>query len=69
MNDLSLPIAVGIHQLWYLVPLVVTVSLVYSATRHEEIVPILRNSGRFAAWILGFMAVVLVVLKAIEWLA
>ncbi len=47
---------------WYAVPLVIAVSLVYAATRHEQIVPILRHAVRVALWIVGFMAVVLLVL-------
>ena len=38
-------------------PLIVAVSLVYSATRHEQAGPILVNAARIALWIVGVMAV------------
>jgi len=53
--------------LWYAVPLIIAVSLVYAATRHERMRPILLHAGRFALWIVGFMAVVFVVLTLISW--
>jgi hypothetical protein len=45
--------------LWYCLPLVVSVSLVCAATRHELIKPILQHAVRFAAWVMGFMAVIM----------
>jgi len=66
MDSLSL-IAVGYNDMWYAIPLIVAVSLVYSATRHEEPREILHHAARIGAWIVGFMAVVLVVLLLILW--
>ena len=66
--DYLLLLRVGSKHMWYALPLVVTVSLVYSATRHEQIVPILSHAVRFAAWIIGFMAIVLGVLMTLSWL-
>jgi hypothetical protein len=43
--------------LWYALPLVVSVSLVCAATRHELMRPILEHAVRFGAWLLVFMAV------------
>jgi hypothetical protein len=54
----SLPIS----QLWYAVPLVVAVSLVYAATRHELMEPILRHTVHTVIWITGFMLAVFAVL-------
>ncbi|MBM4090385.1 MAG: hypothetical protein FJ276_13330 [Planctomycetes bacterium] len=51
-------------QLWYSVPLIVTISLVYGATRHELMVPILQHAWRTAKWIVGFMAIVVAILVA-----
>jgi hypothetical protein len=51
-----------INQFWYAVPLIVSISLVYAATRHEHMKPILAHAGRVGAWIIGFMAVVFVLL-------
>jgi hypothetical protein len=48
--------------LWYAVPLIVSVSLVCAATRHEEMGPILNHAARFGLWIVVFMVVVMAVL-------
>ena len=59
-----LPILFAAHvaQIWYSLPLVVAISLVYAATRHEHMVPILQHALRFGLWIVGFMAVVFALL-------
>ena len=49
-------------RLWYALPLIVAVSLVYAATRHELMGPILRHAAHTAVWIIGFMVVVGLVL-------
>jgi hypothetical protein len=49
------PLAVA--AIWYSLPLVVSVSLVCAATRHELMRPILEHAVRFGAWLLVFMAV------------
>ncbi len=61
-------LAAGINQLWYALPLIVAVSLVYAGTRHEYLLPILQHALRFAGWIVAFMAVVLVVLMILSYL-
>jgi hypothetical protein len=48
--------------LWYAVPLIVSVSLVCAATRHEELGPILNHAMRMGLWTLVFMVVVAAVL-------
>lgn len=53
--------------LWYAVPLIIAVSLVYAATRHEQMRPILVHAGRVAIWIAGFMVAVFVVIQFISW--
>lgn len=60
--------AMSIHRMWFALPLIVVVSLVYSATRHEEMGPMLGHAVRFAAWIVVFMIIVLGVLLMITWL-
>jgi len=55
------------NHLWYALPLIVSISLVYGATRHELIGPILHNSLRAATWIVGFMATIFVILWAVSW--
>jgi hypothetical protein len=59
-----LPILFAAHvaQIWYSLPLVVAISLVYAATRHEHMMPILQHALRFGLWIVGFMAVVFALL-------
>jgi hypothetical protein len=52
---------------WYAVPAIIAVSLVYSATRHERMQPILIHAGRISVLIVCFMAVVFAVLEAINW--
>ena len=47
-----------IPQLWYALPLVVAVSLVYAATRHEHVGPILNHAVRLGTWIVVFMGIV-----------
>jgi hypothetical protein len=54
--------APGFHDLWYAVPLIVSISFVYSATRAERIVPILVGAARFGLWVVGFMALALLAL-------
>ena len=49
-------------QLWHFVPLVVAISLVYGATRHELMRPILANAFKFGVWIVGFVAVIALIL-------
>lgn len=67
---INLPIlfaAMWPNALWYSLPLVIVVSLVYAATRHEQMGPILQHATRMAAWVLGFMIVVFAVLAFISW--
>ena len=63
----NLLLAAAIHHLWYALPLIVAVSLVYAGTRHEVMQPIVIHALRFAAWIVVFMAVVLVVLMVLSY--
>jgi len=65
---LTLLAAMDPLRIWYAVPIIVSVSLVYAATRHEEMGPILVHAGRFAVWIVAFMAIVFAALQAMSWL-
>jgi len=65
MLELPLLFAAGANQLWYFVPLVVAVSLVWSATRHEEMGLIVVRAGRaavvmFALFGLAFLLLFLI---------
>ncbi len=61
------PLIMQVNDMWYALPLIIAVSLVYAATRHEEIVPILAHAGRLALWITGFMVVIFAVLFLLSW--
>jgi len=67
-NLLFLP-PLAVVSLWYALPLVVSVSLVCAATRHELIRPILQHALRFGAWVLVFMAAFMALLTLLERLA
>ncbi len=63
----SLPLAVvQINDLWYSFPLIVTISLVYAATRQERMEEILWSAARFGGWISVCMAVAFGVLFVIS---
>ncbi len=69
LSSLVFVAAVWFNRLWYSLPLVVVISLVYAATRHELMRPILEHAVRFGLWILGFMAIVFLVLVVLSmWL-
>ena len=64
---LQLAAAGNTNRLWYALPLVVSVSLVYGAPRHELVGPILNHAFRAAVWIGSFMAIIFAVLLLISW--
>jgi len=66
MNSAVLALG-GAADFWYAVPLVIVVSLVYAATRHEATVPILRHAARTFVWITAFMVGVFFVLALLTW--
>ncbi len=49
-------------QIWYAIPLIVAVSLVYGGTRHEHLREILIQSYRSAVWVVGFMAIIFAII-------
>ena len=55
-------LALATLKLWYLMPLIVSVSLVYAATRHELADEIIKHAIRFSLWIVAFMGVVFVII-------
>jgi hypothetical protein len=56
----------GVHDFWFALPLILAVSMVYAATRHEEMGPILLHAGRIGVWIVSFMAVIFVLLWLLQ---
>lgn len=55
------------NKLWHLFPLLVAISLVYGATRHEDIKPIMLQAYRTAAWLFGFLAIIFAVFAIMSW--
>ncbi len=68
LSMISVLAAMDPLRIWFAVPIIVSVSLVYSATRHEEMGPIVVHAARFAVWIVVFMAIVFAGLQAMSWL-
>ena len=62
MGSTFLLAAVTLGRLWFLIPLIVIVSLVYSASRYESPGRILRRASRLGLQIAGFMTIVLALL-------
>ena len=54
------------YRLWYVLPLVLCISLVYAATHHERINLILRRAVRTFIWIVSFMLFAFFVLYVIQ---
>ena len=52
---------------WFALPLILAISLVYSASRYEAPPKILRRAGRLTLTITGFMLAVLVVLVVLSY--
>ena len=55
--------------LLYSLPIIVAVSLVYAATRHERMRPILVHACRVFLWIVGFMVAVFLFMAFLDWMA
>ena len=53
-----LPLLAEANRLIYAPPLLVAVSLVYAATRHEDLGAIVRHAASFGAWTVVFMGVI-----------
>ena len=61
IESLFMPL-LAVMNLWYALPLIVSVSLVCAATRHEDFHVILSHAIRFGLWIVVFMVVVMAAL-------
>lgn len=48
----------AIPQIWFALPLIIVVSLVYGATRHENLPEIFAHSLRNAIWCVSFMSII-----------
>lgn len=60
-------LAIQPSYLLYYLPLIIAISIVFGATRHEDTSLILQHSWHTARWITGFMAIIFVVLFVVEW--
>lgn len=49
-------------RIWYSLPLIVVISLVYGATRHEHLREIAVHTLRSAVWVVGFMAIIFAII-------
>lgn len=47
-------------QIWYSLPLILVISLVYGATRHEHLKEIISHSIRAAIWLAVFLGIIFV---------
>jgi hypothetical protein len=54
--------------IWYSLPAIISISLVYAATRHEAMGPILHHALRTGAWIIAFMAIFFMIIWLISYL-
>jgi hypothetical protein len=63
-----IPVPVTINDLWYALPLVISVSLVYSATRAEQMSTIWRGALRFGCWVMTFLGIILAVVELASWM-
>lgn len=54
--------------LLYYLPLIVAISLVFGATRHEDLTLIMKHALGTARWITGFMAIVFIALLVMDWM-
>ncbi|OYP37632.1 hypothetical protein [Rhodopirellula sp. MGV] len=61
-------ISIGPTYLLYYVPLIVSISLVFGATRHEDTQTILKHAFYTARWVTGFMFVIFIVLLMLNWM-
>jgi hypothetical protein len=57
----------AVSRIWYCLPLVVSISLVYGASRHEQMGPILEHALRFGAWVVTFMLAIFALLMFVSW--
>ena len=55
--------------LLYYLPLIIAISLVFGATRHEDMRLILKHATHTGRWITGFMLLVCLILYSLNWIA
>ncbi len=65
-EPVAAPFARSVHVYWFLIPLVIAISLVYSASRHESWSRIGWQSLRLSGAILGILLVTTIILLVIN---
>ncbi|GIX01155.1 MAG: hypothetical protein H5U08_07900 [Thermogutta sp.] len=55
-----------VNYMWYLVPLLIAVSLVYAGTRQEAMPAVLRHGVKTLVWIVVFMGIIAVILQVLD---
>ena len=55
-----------LHSYWFVLPIVVAISLVYAASRHESWRRIWIHAFRLCTWILGILALTTAILLLIN---
>lgn len=63
-SSLLFALAGSVPNIYYAAPLIVVISLVYGATRHEAPAEIIKHSVRSIVWVVGFMAIIMVIIWA-----
>jgi hypothetical protein len=56
----------SIHVYWFVLPLVIAISVVYSASRHESWPRIWNHAFRLCRWILGILVLTTAILLFIN---
>jgi hypothetical protein len=59
-------LSISFSYLLFFVPLLAVISLVYGATRHEEMSAILRHAAHTAYWIVAFMGTIFLAIWAMS---
>ncbi|MFK8111416.1 MAG: hypothetical protein AB8B91_04420 [Rubripirellula sp.] len=54
--------------LFYYIPLIIAIALVFGATRHEKTSLVLAHAWQTGRWITGFMAIIFAVLFIFDWM-
>jgi hypothetical protein len=54
--------------LLYFLPLLLAISVVYGATRHEDTGAIIRQALHTAYWVAGFMGIIFLILLVVGWM-
>ena len=54
--------------LFYFIPLLISVSLVFGGTRHESTDEVIKHALGTARWIGGFVGLIFIVLLVLNWI-